>query len=144
MKMEKKKIRIGDLADHLGVERFVVRFWEKEFGIKAQRSDGGQRFYTERDLKKFETIKELLYDKKFTIAGAKNFMKGRPVAKEELMQESPKAEKIIASHVTCMEPEVAKVAESKEIAAESTLLSPDVTAQMLELQKKLLQLRELL
>ena len=71
MKMSKRQYRIGDLAKALGVEKFVVRFWEKELGIKSFRSKGGQRFYEERDFKKFETIKTLLYDKKYTLAGAK-------------------------------------------------------------------------
>lgn len=71
MKMEKKKFRIGELADKLGVERFVVRFWEKEFDLKFDRSDGGQRFYTEDDLNTFSRIKELLYNLGFTIQGAK-------------------------------------------------------------------------
>ena len=57
MKMQKRKFRIGELAEKLELERFVVRFWEKEFGIKTKRSQGSQRFYDENDLKKFEQIK---------------------------------------------------------------------------------------
>ena len=71
MKMEKKKIRIGELAESLSVERFVIRFWEKEFGLSSTRSEGGQRFYTEEDLAAFIRIKELLYNLGFTIQGAK-------------------------------------------------------------------------
>lgn len=71
MKMSKRQYRIGDLAKALNVEKFVIRFWEKELGIKSYRSKGGQRFYEEKDFKKFETIKNLLYYKKFTLAGAK-------------------------------------------------------------------------
>ena len=71
MKMEKKKFRIGELADKVGVERFVIRFWEKEFAISSTRSTGGQRFYTETDLALFQKIKQLLYEEGFTISGAK-------------------------------------------------------------------------
>lgn len=71
MKMSKRQYRIGDLAKELNVEKFVVRFWEKELGIKPKRSKGGQRFYQEKDFKTFATIKDLLYEKKFTLAGAK-------------------------------------------------------------------------
>ncbi|MBP9765037.1 MerR family transcriptional regulator [Candidatus Babeliales bacterium] len=74
MKMSKRQYRIGDLAKALNVEKFVIRFWEKELGIKSHRSKGGQRFYEEKDFKKFETIKNLLYDKKYTLAGAKKEM----------------------------------------------------------------------
>src|SRR3972149_9343706 len=69
--MSKRQFRIGDLAQELKVKKFVIRFWEKEFGIESDRSQGGQRFYTTDDLKTFMTIKDLLYNQKFTIAGAK-------------------------------------------------------------------------
>jgi len=71
MKMQKRLFRIGDLAEKLAVEKFVIRFWEKEFNFKTYRSDGGQRFYNNEDLERFQRIKELLYDRGFTIAGAK-------------------------------------------------------------------------
>ncbi len=71
MKMSKCQYRIGDLAKQLNVEKFVIRFWEKELGIKPKRSKGGQRFYQEKDFQTFSTVKTLLYEKKFTIAGAK-------------------------------------------------------------------------
>ena len=75
MKMQKKQFRIGHLADHLGVEKSVIRFWEREFKVSSYRSDGGQRLYEEKDLSKFKTIKTLLYDEGFTIAGAKKQLK---------------------------------------------------------------------
>lgn len=72
MKMSKRHYRIGDLAKALNVEKFVIRFWEKELGVKSNRSKGGQRFYEEKDFQRFALIKDLLYQKKYTLAGAKN------------------------------------------------------------------------
>ncbi|MBD3231572.1 MerR family transcriptional regulator [Candidatus Dependentiae bacterium] len=69
--MNRKKFRIGDLSEKLQVKKFVIRFWEKEFELKSDRSEGGQRFYTQKDLQIFSAIKELLYEKKYTIPGAK-------------------------------------------------------------------------
>lgn len=93
MKMSKRQYRIGDLAKALNVEKFVVRFWEKELGIKSYRSKGGQRFYEEKDFKKFETIKNLLYNKKFTLAGAKkeldNIKKDRNVIASQSTSKKP-------------------------------------------------------
>lgn len=74
MRMQKRQFRIGELAKNLGVERFVVRFWEKEFNLQPQRSDGGQRFYEENDLETLQFIKDLLYEKGFTISGAKKVL----------------------------------------------------------------------
>lgn len=71
MKMQKQLFRIGDLATKLGVEKFVIRFWEKEFNVKTTRSNGGQRFYSNDDFEQFKEIKQLLYERGFTIAGAK-------------------------------------------------------------------------
>ena len=75
--MNTKQLRIGDLAQALDVKKFVIRFWEKEFNLNAQRSDGGQRFYDEQDLETFIKIKTLLYDEKFTIPGAREQLKRR-------------------------------------------------------------------
>lgn len=71
MSMGQKKFRIGDLAEQLKIKKFVIRFWEREFELKSDRSSGGQRFYTQDDFNTFSLIKELLYQKKFTIPGAK-------------------------------------------------------------------------
>ncbi len=69
--MNKKKFRIGELSDVLKIKKFVIRFWEKEFELKSDRSGGGQRFYSQDDINTFSIIKELLYQKKYTIPGAK-------------------------------------------------------------------------
>ncbi len=137
MKMEKKKFRIGELADQLALERFVIRFWEKEFGIRPRRSSGGQRFYDETDLHKFATIKDLLYDKKFTIAGAKDFLKQHKLQKLE----QPQA--IIASHITTLEPEEAQahVLAPNEITSEEEI---EILKKMVELRSKLHTLKNLL
>ena len=71
MKMSKRQYRIGELAKSLNVEKFVIRFWEKELDIKPTRSKGRQRYYQEKDFQTFSTIKDLLYQKKYTLAGAK-------------------------------------------------------------------------
>ena len=77
MKMQKRQFRIGELAHHLNVEKFVIRFWEKEFDMRTTRSTGGQRFYDDQDIEKFAPIKELLYQKGYTISGAKQQIKER-------------------------------------------------------------------
>lgn len=76
MKMERRTFRIGELTRVLSengpeIEPSVIRFWEKEFAIKPKRSDKGQRYYDEQDLSRFIKIRELLYDKRFTIEGAR-------------------------------------------------------------------------
>lgn len=74
-RMPKKKFRIGELAKELKLKKFVIRFWEREFGLQSDRSRGGQRFYTEEDFATFSLIKDLLYAQGFTIAGARHQLK---------------------------------------------------------------------
>lgn len=116
MKMQRKQFRIGDLAKQLNVERFVIRFWEKEFNLKGTRSKGGQRFYEGRDLATFEYIKELLYKQGFTIAGAKQ--KLNVISKKD----------IIASKRTTIQEIAPQPAHIKK-----QLL--DIRAQLVKLQK---------
>ena len=105
--MEKRKFRIGELANHLNVERFVIRFWEKEFNIKSHRSNGRQRFYSEDDLEKFKAVKELLYEKRFTIAGAKQMLKTGHISGREKHD-------ILASHITTMESSATKTSITEQ------------------------------
>ena len=77
MRMQPAQFRIGELAKSVGVERFVIRFWEKEFNLKSDRSTGGQRFYTNKDLETFKKIKSLLYEKKYTIEGARKILQDK-------------------------------------------------------------------
>lgn len=130
MKMQKRRFRIGELAEKLNLERFVVRFWEKEFSIKTKRSQGSQRFYDETDLKRFQHIKKLLYDEGFTISGAKKRLKDKLV---------PKEKSILGSHKTTME-EVAKN-DSKSPENEKIEL---LSQQIIDLKDKLRKLREML
>jgi DNA-binding transcriptional MerR regulator len=87
MRMTRRTYRIGTLAHQLGVERFVIRFWEKEFAITSGRTEGGQRCYTEEEMQRFYLIKELLYQRKFTIAGAKEYLSARSKNSQQLPKE---------------------------------------------------------
>ncbi|MBX3127421.1 MAG: MerR family transcriptional regulator [Polyangiaceae bacterium] len=64
--------RIGEVADIVGVEPHVLRYWETEFRtIRPQKSARGQRVYSRRDVEKLLNVKDLLYNHGFTIAGAR-------------------------------------------------------------------------
>ena len=64
--------RIQEVAEITGVKPHVLRYWETEFKQLAPRKDmNDQRRYTPRDIETVRQIKELLYDQKFTIAGAR-------------------------------------------------------------------------
>jgi DNA-binding transcriptional MerR regulator len=64
--------RIGEVAELVGVEPHVLRYWEREFRtIRPTKSARGQRVYSRRDVENLVRVRELLYREGFTIAGAK-------------------------------------------------------------------------
>jgi DNA-binding transcriptional MerR regulator len=64
--------RIGEVAEIVGVETHVLRYWETEFrSIRPQKSRSGQRVYSRKDVEKLVRVRELLYTQGFTIAGAR-------------------------------------------------------------------------
>lgn len=68
--------RIGEVSDLVGVKPYVLRYWESEFpDIKPSKSKSGQRLYKRRDVEILLKIKELLYEERFTINGAKKRIK---------------------------------------------------------------------
>jgi DNA-binding transcriptional MerR regulator len=69
--------RIGEVAELVGVEPYVLRYWETEFPtIRPQKSRSGQRVYSRRDVEKLLRVKDLLYAQRFTIAGARQRLRG--------------------------------------------------------------------
>ena len=69
---EKLFFRIGEVCDIAGVEPYVLRFWETEFPFLAPpKSKSGHRVYRKKDVEMVLKIKDLLYDRGFTIAGAR-------------------------------------------------------------------------
>lgn len=76
---DKKYFRIGEVSGIAGVEAYVLRFWETEFkSIHPRRTSSGQRLYSQKDVQVILTIKHLLYEKKFTIEGAKKYLGASP------------------------------------------------------------------
>jgi DNA-binding transcriptional MerR regulator len=73
---EKKFFRIGEVSRIIGVEPYVLRYWESEFPqIRPVRADTNQRTYQKKDLELIMEIKRLLYEEKLTIEGARQRLK---------------------------------------------------------------------
>ncbi|MDR2827113.1 MAG: MerR family transcriptional regulator [Candidatus Adiutrix intracellularis] len=93
---EQTLYKITELSKQLGVETSVLRFWEKEFGheIKPIQVSPRKRLYREQDLEMFQIIKRLLYEDRFTIAGAKkrlsqDDLQGRLFTKDDYLKGPP-------------------------------------------------------
>lgn len=77
---DKLYFKIGEVGDIVGVKQHVLRYWESEFpSVRPQKSRTNQRLYRRKDVEAVIAIKHLLYDRKFTIEGAKKYMKEQGV-----------------------------------------------------------------
>jgi len=69
---DKLYFKIGEVSDLLGVEAYVLRYWESEFPVLSPKKSGtGHRLYRRKDVELLLRIKHLLYEKRFTIEGAR-------------------------------------------------------------------------
>jgi DNA-binding transcriptional MerR regulator len=74
---DKLYFRIGEVARLCHLPAYVLRFWETEFPqLKPTKSSTGQRMYRRRDVESVVKIKQLLYEDGFTIAGARQHLRG--------------------------------------------------------------------
>ncbi len=73
---DKLFFRIGEVSQLVGVEPYVLRYWESEFpGLSPKKSSTGQRMFRRKDVELLLNIKHLLYDEKFTIEGARKALR---------------------------------------------------------------------
>ncbi len=91
--------KIGEACKALGIQPYVLRYWETEFpALAPSKSRSGQRVYSEKELEIIRRIKELLYEEGYTIAGAKKKLEGElsagtlGEAKEEPVVETARTE----------------------------------------------------
>ena len=70
--LQPRRLRIGEAARELGLEPYVLRYWETEFPQLAPlRTEKGQRLYTQDDMTMLRRIQKLLHEEGLTIDGAR-------------------------------------------------------------------------
>jgi DNA-binding transcriptional MerR regulator len=76
---DKLYFRIGEVSRLAGIKPYVLRFWETEFSSLGPKKSGkGHRLYRRKDVELVLEIKRLLYEKRYTIEGARKFLETRP------------------------------------------------------------------
>jgi DNA-binding transcriptional MerR regulator len=96
---DKLYFKIGEVSDLLGVEPYVLRYWETEFPVLSPKKSGtGHRLYRRKDVELLLRIKHLLRDKRFTIEGARQSLQAEAkapkpraikLAQQELFSDDP-------------------------------------------------------
>ncbi len=96
---DKLFFRIGEVSEIVGVEPHVLRYWESEFKVlRPTRVGSRRRLYRRKDIELILKIKELLYERKYTIAGAKKVLRGKavlPKSKKSVSVSRDKLEQIV-------------------------------------------------
>jgi DNA-binding transcriptional MerR regulator len=82
-----RPLKIGEAARMLGVEAYVLRFWETQFPfLRPHHASSSHRMYEPKDLEKLQLVKRLLHVEGYTIVGANKHI--REVGLDQLCSES--------------------------------------------------------
>ena len=76
-KVKKLYYSIGEVSELTGLKAYVLRYWETEFSqLKPPKNRAGNRTYRQKDIDLILHVKNLLYNEKYTIDGARSVLKG--------------------------------------------------------------------
>ena len=92
--MSKHYYTIGEVSNLLDLKPHVIRYWEKEIPAIRPKRSGRDRRYTLEQIETLMIIKDLLYNQRFTIKGAKQKLKGDRSILEEARQEAVAKQKL--------------------------------------------------
>jgi DNA-binding transcriptional MerR regulator len=131
---------IGEVSEVTDLKQYVLRYWESEFPqLSPAKNRAGHRTYRKKDIELVTFIKTLLYEKKYTIEGARQKLKelqekGQPLnitSLEEPVAQAPPA------------PEAVPVApvQAAPAPAAAPAVSPNASIEKERYRKFLLQLR---
>jgi len=100
--IERLYYSITEVSKLIGEEQHVLRYWEREFTqLKPQKNRAGNRVYAEKDLDVLKVIRKLLREERYTVAGAKEYLRLHGVQGEIQLGE------LIGEETAHQEPEVA-------------------------------------
>lgn len=78
LKIKKLYYSIGEVSEVTGLKAYVLRYWETEFKqLAPPKNRAGNRTYRQKDIDLIQKIKDLLYQQKFTIDGARTVLGGK-------------------------------------------------------------------
>ncbi len=76
---QKLYFSIGEVSGIVEVAPHVLRYWEKKFSqVRPIKRAGNRRFYRYQDVETLLQIRHLLYDRGFTVAGARDYLRQKP------------------------------------------------------------------
>ena len=124
---------IAEVTEDLGIAPHVLRFWETKFSqIKPMKTKSSRRYYRPDDVELLALIKELLYERRYTIEGVQKLFKNRSlkdilgteIQKDFFEDNEPAAEQSSAAEAV-QEVVRAAAAELSEISRELKKLAAE-------------------
>ena len=110
--MTKYYYSIGEVSNLLDVKAHVLRYWESEIPAIRPKKSGHQRRYTLQQIETLKKIKDMLYNQRYTIEGARQKLKQDKSLIEDAKEEAAAKQKM---QVAASMPAIAKdLAELKE------------------------------
>ena len=127
---------ISEVAEDLGVQQHVLRFWETKFTqVKPLKRGGGRRYYRPEDVALLKKIHTLLYAEGYTIKGVQKLLKG--VSKSQVLaeQKAEQASKAFGENLPKVEgPIVPESVLASE--AEHVMVLKSVLDELLEMREQ--------
>ncbi|MDB5033757.1 MAG: MerR family transcriptional regulator [Chlorobi bacterium] len=88
LQIKKLYYSISEVSRMLGLEQYVLRYWETEFEqLRPQKNRAGNRIYTEKDIDVVKQIKRLTREDRYTIEGARQVLNGLVVENGQVMKD---------------------------------------------------------
>ncbi len=140
---------ISEVAEELGVQQHVLRFWETKFTqIKPLKRGGGRRYYRPEDVLLLKRIHNLLYSEGYTIKGVQKLLKGQ--GKQQIAQQQQVKAKFTESSASEQHVQVAaNVPQMQQLAIQqqnsaAAGLTMKQREMLLEMLGELKEMRELI
>jgi DNA-binding transcriptional MerR regulator len=108
LKSESAFRTISEVAEDLGVQQHVLRFWESKFSqVKPMKRGGGRRYYRPEDVALLKKIHHLLYAEGYTIKGVQKLLKGiskvQVLAEQKSSQNAEKSSQVFGANLPRVE-----------------------------------------
>ena len=120
---DKVFFKIGEVSRIIGVPEHTLRYWEDEFGqIRPEKTRSGQRLYRRRDIELLLQIKQLLWEEKFKIAGARERLRHpEPQDRKEpetVAQKNAKTQEALRSEAESIKETLSRIQHEVEMLLE--------------------------
>ena len=100
-KVKKLYYSIGEVSELTSLKAYVLRYWETEFSqLNPPKNRAGNRTYRQKDIDIILNIKDLLYNKKYTIEGARSAITGKePVTEKKTQNMASKKQQVVLEKI---------------------------------------------